>query len=223
MKIKYCLPVIKNTKKEVLKAIKIKGYDFYEIWIDYIKDLDKKFILETARRNAGKIIFVLRRNNLEKMKLNIEERKDIISLISKFDVLLDLDFLTQHEELEFLRKGQTRIKLILSFHNYKETPKLDFLEAIVNKMKQYNPNIYKVSAYCQKEEDAFVLLNLLLRLKKQKLKYIILGMSQNGLITRIFGALWGNEINFAPKNLQEKSAPGQLTRNKLELILRELK
>lgn len=218
MTVKYCLPIIANTKEEVLQILKTKGYNYYEIWLDYLKNLDENLLLRVAEKYREKIIFVLRRKNLEKIRLNPEKRKEIISLLAHFNVTLDIDFLTQHEELEFFCKISSKNKLIISFHNYKETPKIDYLQNMISKMKRYNADIYKISTFCQKDEDAISLLDLLLQLKQQNLKYIILGMGKHGLATRIFGALWGNEMIFAPKNKLQASAPGQLTREKLETI-----
>lgn len=220
--IKYCLPIIKNSKKEVLNALNIKGYNFYEIWLDYIKDLDEKFVINLAKKFKGKLVFIFRRQNLEKGRLTLDERLKIISVLLKTEVFLDLDFLSQHEELEFIKKNNTKIGLILSYHNYHETPRLDYLQTLVNKMNRYNPAIIKISTFCKKEEDALSLLNFLLRLKEQKLKYIVLGMGEKGLITRIFGPIWGNEITFAPKWLSEKSAPGQLTKEQLQFIFSKI-
>lgn len=220
--IKYCLPIIKNTKKKVLKLLSTKGYDCYEVWLDYIKDLDDKFIADTAKKYQSKLIVLFRRQNLEKIKLPIQRRQELIKILSKYPVLIDLDFLTQHEELETITKVKTRSKLILSFHNYKQTHSLDYLQNLISKMRRFNPDIFKITTFCQKESDNFILLNLLLSLKEQKLKYIILGMGKNGLMARIFGAFWGNAINFAPKKLSEKSASGQLTKKSLELILGEI-
>lgn len=220
MKINYCLPIIKDSKKEVLKALNIKGFNFYEVWLDYIKDLDEKFVVSLAKKFKGKIIFVFRRKNLEPLKLSIDKRRNLISVLSKFDVFLDLDFLTQHEELEFIRKNNTKAKLILSYHNYKETPSLDYLENLINKMRRYHPDIFKISTFCQRKEDSLNLLNLLLKLRKQRLKYIVLGMGELGLINRIFGAIWGNEISFTPQDLKERSAEGQMTKKQLQFILK---
>lgn len=222
VKIKYCLPIIKKTKREALKALNIKGYDYYEIWLDYIKDLDNDFITSVSKKYKGKLIFVFRRQNLEKIKLSFEKRLEMISLLSKFNVFLDLDFLTQYEELEFVKQKNLGIKLILSFHNYKETPSLDHLKNLINKMKRYIPEILKVSTFCKTEIDALNLLNLILMFKEQKLKYIVLGIGEKGFITRIFGTIWGNEIIFAPKTLSEKSAPGQLTKKQLEDIFSKI-
>lgn len=220
MKINFCLPIIKDSQKEVLKSTKFKGFNFYEVWLDYIEDLDEKFMLSLAKKFKGKIIFVFRRKNLKPIKLTMDKKQNLISLLSKFDVFLDLDFLTQHEELEFLRKNNAKAKLILSYHNYKKTPNPDYLENLINKMKRYCPDIFKVSTFCQKEEDSLNLLNLLLKLKELRLKCIVLGMGQKGLITRIFGAIWGNEMSFTPQDLKGRSAEGQITKKQLQLILR---
>ncbi len=221
-KVKYCLPIIKDSKKEVLKALNIKGFDLYEIWLDYIKDLDEKFVANLASKFKGKLIFVFRRQNLEPIKLSLDTRLNFISLMSKSSSFLDLDFLTQHDELEFLMKNPTNLKLILSYHNYKETQKLDYFANLITKMKRYNSDIYKVATFCRNEQDALMLLELILKLKEQRLRYIVLGMGEMGRITRIIGSIWGNEINFTPQNLTEKSAKGQLTKKSLELILKEI-
>lgn len=221
-KFKYCLPIIKKSKKEIIKSLEISGYDFYEIWLDYIQDLDNTFITDIAKKHEGKLIFLFRRQNLEKIRLSLEKRQNIISLLSKLNVFLDIDFLNQYDELEFLKQKVRKSKLILSYHNYKETPKLDYLLNLINKMKKYNPDIFKIATTCNKETDALSLLNLLLKLKAQKLKYIVLGMGEKGLITRIFGPIWENEISYAPQNFKEQSAAGQLTRKQLELIFKEI-
>lgn len=220
MNIKYCLPIIKNAKKEIIKSLKSKGYNFYEIWLDYIQDLEDQFIIDIARKNQGRLIFLFRRQQLRKMLLSLEKRKNIISLLTKFNVFLDIDFLTQYEELEFLKQNPGKSKLILSYHDYKETPKLDYLLSLVDKMKKYQPDIFKIATTCNKEADVLNLLNLLLKLKDQGLKYIVLGMGEKGLASRIFGPIWGNQLTFAPQNLKEKSAWGQLTKKQLELIVK---
>lgn len=220
--VKYCLPIIKQSKKEVLKSLNIKGFSLYEFWLDYVRDLDEEFVLNIAKKFKGKIILVFRRQNLESIKMNLEKRVNLISLLSKIPNFLDLDFLTQHDELEFLRKNDSKLKLILSYHNYKETPRLDYLTTLISKMKRYNPTIHKFATFCQTEQDALILLELILKLKDQKVKYIVLGMGKRGQITRIVGSIWGNEINFTPKDLKEKSAPGQLTKKSLELILKKV-
>ena len=42
---KYCLPIIEDNKDKVIAKISENpDYDYYEIWLSYIKDLDTDFV-----------------------------------------------------------------------------------------------------------------------------------------------------------------------------------
>lgn len=224
MKQKYCLPILKTKTTEVLKIISENRnhYDFFEIWLDYIKDLNLDFIEALIKRFDGKLILLFRRQNLETPKMSFQKRKKIMDVISKTDCFLDLD-ISQQKELEYLKKNPKKIKLVVSYHNYVETPDDKKLEEIISFMKKNNPDIYKISTFCKSDSDAIRLIDLLSKLKEGNLKYIVLGMGAKGIITRIAGVLLGNEINFAPISLEDKSAPGQLIRKSLDEILKNIK
>jgi len=218
MKTKYCLPIIKNTKQQVLQTLKYKGYNLYEVWLDYIKDLDEAFIKNLVNKFKHKLIIVFRRKNLEEMRLSFDERVRIISLLETSCSFLDLDITTQKNELDLIQKKRLKISTIVSYHNYQETPDGGKLKEIIDTMKTYEPSIYKITTKCNSPKDALRLLELLLAIKEKNIKCIVLGMGKLGIITRIFGSLWGNEMTFAPKKRKESSAPGQLTREQLETV-----
>lgn len=221
IEIKYCLPIQKASKDEVIQTISENpDYDFYEIWLSYIKDLDTDFIWKISNELNGKLIFLFRKQNLEKSDLDKETKEKIIKLVEKSDNFLDLDINDQKDELDFIKSDKLANKLIVSYHNYEETLKL---ESIVEEVKKLNPEIIKVSTFCKEDEDSIKLLQILLELKKEGKKFIVLGMGEKGKIVRILGAVWGNEINFAPLSEEEKSAPGQITREKLSVILNVVK
>lgn len=222
--IKYCLPIIKENKAEVLKIIEenIEKYDFFEVWIDYIEDLDNSFIEKISTELQQKLIIVFRRQSLEKIKKSFEEIIDIINLVKDNGCSIDLDITTQQKELEYIRENMISIKSIVSYHNYQITPKDEILNETIEAMKRYSPFIFKVAAFCNNEDDSLRLMQLLIRLKKMKKKFIVLGMGELGTITRIFGTVWGNDMTFAPLTEGEKSAPGQLTREQLESIFSKL-
>jgi 3-dehydroquinate dehydratase type I len=115
-----------------------------------------------------------------------------------------------------------KVNLIASYHNYQETPDTLQLRRIIDIMKPYRPAVYKLSTLCQTEEDALRLLQQLLELKAKGVRAIVSGMGGPGAVTRVFGALWGNEMVFAPLSEEGRSAPGQLTRQQLETIFKEL-
>lgn len=225
MQVKYCLPIIKNSQKEILKTIRenMKEYHYFEVWIDYINNLNDDFIGEVKELLNDRLIIVFRRQNLKTMRLELDKRLNIIDMLRKSSSLIDLDLFTQKDELNYISNYKLEIKTIVSYHNYQMTPEDNKLREILHAMNKYEPTVYKIATMCTHEKDALRLLQLLLEIKKKNLKYIILGMGKYGVITRIFGTLWGNEMAFAPRVLSEQSAPGQLTRDQLENIFKQLK
>jgi 3-dehydroquinate dehydratase-1 len=223
MKIKYCLPIIKNTKQEVLEMVQNNNdYDFFEVWLDYIIDLDEAFVKQILSEFQEKLIILFRRQDNEEIQMSLDKRKSILSFLENTSALLDLDITIQQEELDYLKESNLNIQTIVSYHNYDETPSHEELKKIVEEMTFYHPTILKFATLCQDESDALQLLELLLDMKKQEKKYIVLGMGEKGIVTRIFGTLWGNEMIFAPKEKNESSAPGQLTKMQLENIFNSL-
>ena len=153
--------------------------------------------------------------------MSLEKRLKIINLLDNSNTLLDLD-IAQKEELDYFKNHKIQVSTIISYHNYSETPDDKYLDKIIDRMKRYNPAIYKISTFCKTEKDALRLLQLQQELKKQNKKHIVLGMGKFGTITRVFGTLFGNEMIYAPEKLMESSAEGQLTKDKLKEIFRAL-
>lgn len=221
---KYCLPIIKEEKEEVLSTISENpDYDFYEIWLGYIKDLDTDFVWKLSEQYNGKLIFLFRKQNLEKSNIENDLKEKIIKILESSDNLMDFDVNDGSWGLEFIKDNKLTNKVIASFHNYKETPQYNDLLKTAEDMEKYNPEIIKFSTLCKEPEDALKLLTLLLKLKETKRKFIVLGMGEEGVMVRLYGALWGNEFNFAPTDLKDASAPGQLTKFKLEGLLNQLR
>lgn len=221
MKDKYCLPIIKDSEAEVLSTIKAYGanYGYFEIWLDYIEDLRTEFLSTLLREYPGKLVFVFRRKNLQKTKLDLKQQSEVIKIFESQDCLVDLDVYDQKELIE--KAKDLNLKRIISYHNYKKTPDENSLEKILSDIKERDPEIIKVSTFCRSKSDALVLLKLMLELKAAGEKHIILGMGKNGLVTRLYGTLWGNELTFITERKKDASAPGQLTRAEFEKFLKE--
>lgn len=224
MKKKYCLPIMRSKSDEVITTIlaNMSEYSFFEVWLDYVDDVDDDFVKQLGKLLGEKLIVLFRRQNSESIRMTLEKRIQTMSLLANSEVFIDIDIVNQREDLEYLKTSRLRVKTIVSYHNYKKTPESNQLNEIVTVMSTHEPSIYKIATLCATETDALRLLQLLLELKRKKVKCIVLGMGQMGRITRIFGTLWGNEMIFAPLRLTEQSAPGQLTRHQLEVIFHEL-
>lgn len=218
---KYCLPIIRSKSKEVLEIIlkNQQSYDYFEIWLDYIENLDLEFVKTLKEKFENKLIFLFRRQNLETPKMGLQKRLQIMDILGDSDCLVDLD-ISQQKELHYIKSK--RINLIFSYHNYKETPTKQNLELIMKQMTKQKAYMYKISTFCNKDDDALTLIDLLTDLNGKQ-KWIVLGMGIKGTITRIAGAILGNEINFTPLSHNQKSASGQLTKDELEKILARIK
>lgn len=199
------------------------NYDFFEVWMDYIENKDENFVRSLINQFGGKIIIVLRRQNLEKIRSGKDTLLKIISILENSQALIDLDIIGQKDKLDYIKNNRLNIRSIVSYHNYQETPVDSKIREIIDTMKMYNPSIYKIATKCNNPKDALRLLGLLLAMKEKNVKGIILGMGKQGIITRIFGALWGNEMIFAPDNIAESSAPGQFTKKQFETIFKVIR
>lgn len=232
--IRYCLPLIAERWRTSLNEIRtrIDQYAFFEIWLDYLRDLglDKADtvaagfapIAAIIKELPDRIVLLLRRQELAPALLPLECRYAVLRAAAELPCFLDLDVLTQSDELEFLTKGQRSIKTILSFHDYQGTPSRPRLEEIVERMESRHATVVKIATMCRSQQDALRLLELTLLLQEKGLQFIVLGMGEPGKIVRVVSTLWGNFMTFAPHSAAKASAPGQLTRTQMQRIFRDL-
>lgn len=220
----YCLPIIAEDPDTVRRTIESAAdkFGFFEIWLDYLQSGHEELVSDLSSSLGSQVVFVLRRKELEAPTLDFERRKELIAQIASLPALLDLDIASQIDEIEYLKSLPHTPAIILSYHNYKETPSIDRLEEICEKMESVPESITKIATFCATERDAVRLLDLQLSLKKKFRRHIVLGMGKHGAVTRIFCTLWGNQMIFAPESRKEASAPGQLTRVELEDCFRVL-
>ena len=217
----FCIPIIKTSKKEVLETISKnrRYYDYFEVWLDYVEDLDLDFVNLLEKKLSDKLILLFRRQKLEKPVMAKTLKEEILKNLHNSKALVDFDIESQLSDILAVQKLKLNLKLLLSYHNYSETPSDVKLLSILSKMKKYRPLIYKASCFCNTYEDAVRLIKILTNLKNEGKKCIILGMGKHGVLTRIAGMIMGNEFSFAPMTLKEASAPGQLTQKELRGVL----
>ena len=221
---KYCLPIIKPSRAEVEEVLKknINKFRYAEVWLDYVEDLDPGFAASLVGQYPNRLVMVFRRRNLGAMKINADTRFKIISTLSRKQVLVDMDITSQVDDISRLQAARIPVKSILSYHNFSQTPSDTVLRSIVSRMKGWNAHIIKVATHCTTQRDALRLLSLLIDLRESGQRAIVLGMGKHGVITRVFGSVWGNEMAFAPLDHAQRSAAGQLTVDKLDSIMQAL-
>ncbi len=115
-----------------------------------------------------------------------------------------------------------RERLILSYHNFQETPTDRELESLFDHMAESRPWVVKVVTLAQKMEDNISLLNLIGRGSGRGIKVVAFCLGPLGRISRVACLLVGGAFTYAALEGGAEAAPGQLTvttmRQLLELL-----
>src|ERR1700722_11661466 len=136
MKINYCLPIKNKTKEQVIKIINEnrKEYQYFEIWLDTIDRIYNIFVNKLVNMLNDRIILLFHRGVLKNFGIEHKKKLQILDLLDETQAFFDLD-ISETKELDYLKNKRLKINLIVSYHDYEETP-VDINE-IIKKMDTY--------------------------------------------------------------------------------------
>ena len=109
-------------------------------------------------------------------------------------------------------------EVIFSHHDFSSTPEQEELEDILDKCFDRGAQVAKIATRVSSKEETLRLLALY-ALPGRK---VVLGMGDEGRITRVAGPLLGGEFTFAAPGIGRETAPGQLDYNGLHNIYKQL-
>ncbi len=115
--------------------------------------------------------------------------------------------------------SKNKKKLILSYHNNKETPYLEDLVDLLNEIRKLRPAIIKIATFVADYDDILILTSLLKKKKKNE-KLIVIGMGKRGEITRRTFPPMGSHIAYVTMKGEKDIAPGMLTEKDLKPIIK---
>ena len=113
---------------------------------------------------------------------------------------------------------EPKAKLILSYHNFKETPPVEDLQKIVQDAHKQGADMVKIATFIKNVSENVVLLDLLKWATETKIPLIVIGMGDKGNLTRVIAPLLGSPLYYAPMDEDTATAPGQLTKMDLDSI-----
>src|SRR5712692_3250453 len=131
--------------------------------------------------------------------------------------LLDLELQSASKcKPEQLKRLRTRASLILSYHDFRATKKL---EETLEKMVAFPADFYKLVTTATTLYDNVAMMKFL---EKRSDKYSLIGlcMGEQGIISRVLGVRAGSVFTFAALSPDEKTAPGQVTAQELRNVYR---
>lgn len=117
---------------------------------------------------------------------------------------------------EQLQKLRGRAGLILSFHDFRATKKL---EETLEKMVAYPADFYKVVSTATTLADNVAMIKFLSR-EGDRHSLVGMCMGEQGIISRVLGVRAGSAFTFASAAAGEETAPGQVTAQELKNVYR---
>ena len=164
MKYRTCVAITENNPKKLAIIVKntLKKSDFVEIRFDFLKPKDVPDALELVKKQLGKCVCTLRPKSEGGMFTGSEnERKSIIKLIAVYNpFLLDIEFNALQKDKQFLNSMKnSRVKILVSWHDFKKTPSLINLNKKLRDMKKLSEYV-KIVTMAKTVNEAVKILSL---------------------------------------------------------------
>lgn len=204
------------------ELIKYKDYiDIVELRIDQwenfvIKNVDT-VIQQLRGLNLDFKILVTYRTSNQGGKGNVEETTyiDILKLLIEYAQfeLLDIEWsgaINTDQYAQLITDAQEKnLNVVLSHHNFEETPSLEEIKFIYYKMQKLAPQYLKLAVMPNNKEDVLHLLEAM-SVTSDNTPYKVIGISMShlGLVSRVAQGVFGGSISYGC--LGEPQAPGQI-------------
>lgn len=219
MKYKTCVSVAETTPdktKKILKIALLKS-DYVEIRFDFLRKEQIPETLEMIKKDLNRIVCTLRpKTEGGKFSGNEKERVAILKLIAEYNpLLLDVEFNTLKKNLDLAKYlKSTKTKILVSWHDFKKTPKPSELKKKINQMSKFSSNV-KIVSTAKSTDDSTRMLELYS--KKGKNNLISFAMGDLGRISRILCLYLGSPYTYV--SLGKAVAPGQFSVDEVKKII----
>ena len=218
MRYKTCVAIAENNPKKLATIVKnaLKKSDFVEIRFDFLDPNDIPNTLELVKKQLVRCVCTLRPKSEGGQFTGSEnERKSIIKLIAEYNpFLLDIEFNTIKNNKNFLRYlRNTNTDLLISWHNFKQTPNTSILKKQYFKMKKFSNNI-KIVTTAKTVSDIPKILSLY---DNKNTRLIAFCMGDIGKISRLLSLFLGSPFTYV--SLGKPIAPGQLKLDEVKSML----
>ena len=228
-----CVPLISKNQAALVadaQAVVAQSPDVIEWRVDHFDDVESQSAVLSAgqslREIAGKIplICTLRSGSEGGRELSLTSSAiDDLRLMMADQLPFEFHDVEMRlpEQLinELLRKvhGRGR-KVIFSAHDFHATPDDDLLESYFVRGHQLGGDAVKVAVMPQSPDDVLRLLSVTRRMSESlPMPVISMSMGRLGVMSRIFGGVFGSALTFATS--AGESAPGQISLTDLRAIL----
>ena len=219
MKYKTCVSIAENSpnKMKIKLKVALKKSDYVEVRLDFLKVEQVPKTLEIIKKDLNKVVCTLRpKTEGGKFTGNEKERISIIKLIAEYNpFLLDIEFNTLNKNKELFKYlKSTKTKLLVSWHDFKKTPKNADLKNKIKQMSKFSNNV-KIVSTAKSTDDSTRMLELYKNKGKNNL--ISFAMGDFGRISRILCLYLGSPYTYV--SLGKAIAPGQFSVDEVKKII----
>ena len=217
MRYKTCASVAEKTPKRLKQTLTkaLKKSDYAEIRFDFLNPNLVPDALQLIRKDLRKCVCTLRPvSEGGKFSGGEKNRISIIKLIAEYNPFLldvELNTLSKNKNLRRYLKN-TGTDILVSWHNFKQTPSNSALKKKLTQMKKISNNI-KIVTMAKSINDATRVLSLY---KNNNTKLIAFSMGNYGRISRILCLFLGSPYTYA--SLGKPIAPGQFSVDEVKSI-----
>lgn len=204
-----CIPISEPDTERTLVSLKkaAEVADLVELRLDSMVEYDLVRLLE----NRSCPLIVTNRPVREGGSFSGDEEKRISIL--KGAIELEADYVDIEHDSVHLIKDRRKTKLILSYHNFQETPR--DLMRIHAQLNEAGADIAKVAVRAHEAVDNLVVFDVL---RSSVIPTIGLCMGEAGLMSRVLAPKFGAFLTFASLSKGAESAPGQITAREMKDI-----
>jgi 3-dehydroquinate dehydratase / shikimate dehydrogenase len=221
---RVCVAVTAPDPTELVEKAEalIRDNSFLEFRLDYISKPSLAFpkIKHFIDTHPGTVVIATCRRVASggKFRGSIASQLDILGKASALGCqLVDVELQTALKcKPAQLQKLRTRSALILSFHDFRGTKKLD---ETLEKMRAFPADFYKVVGTAATLSDNVSMIQFLGR-EADNQSLVGLCMGEQGIISRVLGVRAGSVFTFASASAGEETAPGQATAQELRSVYR---
>jgi len=219
-----CTPLVARTLGQLVAELAVvlpKRPDVLEWRVDYFDVIDDTDAVIAAARAIKQVagntpLLFTRRSTVEggeKIALTEDQVIAMYTAVceSKSIDLIDYEMASGTANIARVRAAAkaNHIELVLSFHNFSETPGLEALVARFLSAERLGADVAKVAVMPRDIDDVLTLLTATREAsKKLRIPLISMSMGPYGAMTRLFGWTFGSALTFAVG--ASSSAPGQV-------------
>jgi 3-dehydroquinate dehydratase type I len=211
MRNKICLSIGHTTYEETVELL--KQLAIAEVRIDLLSLTDDQL----------KSIFTQHKNLIATHRVsdgNFQEMVDSLNNALEWGcayIDIDIEVPMEWRDIITSKAKQLGRKVILSYHNYNQTPSTGVLEQLISEMRNAGANIVKIACMANSKADCASVLGLY----KNHSNIVAFCMGELGRITRIAAPCLGAPFTYVSIEGKE-TAPGQIGYEEMVRVLGEL-